>query len=431
VREHKIIKVEERSVAAGKISAGDFLLSVNGQKIIDVFDYGMLTQSKNVELRIKNSSGERIVHIEKDEYEDLGLEFTTYLMDNVRRCGNSCIFCFVDRLPENMRESLYFKDDDPRLSFLRGNYVTLTNIGPNELKRLISHRLSPINISVHAVDKNIRVFMTKNGRAGKITEQIKMIADAGLSMNFQAVLCKSINDGEALDETVESLSSFYPHGNSLSIVPAGGTKHSRGLYEIKPYSEHEANEIIARVETLQKRFLKSLGSRFVFIADEFYLKAGLPFPGYSRYEGFPQLENGVGMAAKFIYEAKRYLRNAKNAAVKTVDIATGEAAYGMIKNISDEISEKFPHVRINVHKIINDFFGESVTVSGLLTGRGIVKSLRNELSGGLLIIPKNALREGTDIFLDDLTINDIDERLQIKTTACDINGGAFVRSIIK
>jgi len=431
LNKHVITSVRPDSPAAELgIKPGDVLLAVNGRNVVDVFDYRSFIQNEHIELSVQKKSGEKIqCAIDKDEYEDAGLEFGSYLMDAEKRCVNKCVFCFIDQLPADMRPSLYIKDDDARLSFLSGNYVTLTNIGENALNRLISHRLSPINISVHATDPALRASMMNNGKAGDVLNKIRTIADARLSMNFQAVLCKSVNDGDALDKTIRDLAAFFPYGNSLSVVPAGLTAHRDGLYPIEPYNAEDAKRIINRVRAWQKKLLPQTGSRFVYAADEFYIKAGMNIPGHAAYEDFPQLENGVGMAALFKRGAGETLRKTHGGGEKIIDVVTGDAAYALISGTAAQISAKFPQITIFVHRVINDFFGAGVTVSGLLTGRDIIGQLSGKLRGKTLLLPRNALRAGTDLFLDGVRLGDISGALGAEATACDIDGRSFVRAV--
>jgi len=430
--EHAVTAVRPGSIADElSIEPGDVLLSVNGCDVADVLDYRRLTAGDNIELRIRKPGGEIIYEIEKDESEDIGLEFATFLMDNMRLCANGCLFCFIDQLPPGMRPGLYIKDDDPRLSFLHGNYATLTNLDNAELARLIDSRLSPVNISVHTTDPALRIMMTGNPRAGDIMDKIAMIADARLTMNFQVVLCKGINDGPALDKTIGDLANFYPYGNSLSVVPVGLTKHRGGLRHIEPYTTEDARGIISQVSAWQKK-LRSAGSRFVYAADELYILAGLPIPGYAGYEGFPQLENGVGMLALFKREASDVLRRARcNGGPKTVDVVTGVAAHGFIEGIARDVMNKFPQVTVKTHIVDNKFFGGGVTVSGLLTGRDIIDALKGRLTGDTLLVPANALKAGTEIFLDDVIISDVSAALNTRATACAVNGRAFVKAVLK
>jgi len=433
LKKHVVTGVRPGSPAAGSgIIPGDILVAVNGKPAADVFDYRGFIQNERIELLIQKKTGEEtLLYIDKDEDEDAGLEFDSYLMDVEKRCNNKCIFCFIDQLPKNMRPSLYVKDDDARLSFLSGNYVTLTNIGDGELNRLISHRLSPINISVHATDPALRVSMTRNKKAGDILKKIRTLADARLFMNFQIVLCKNVNDGGALDATIRDLAAFYPYGNSLSVVPAGLTAHRDGLYPIEPYDAGDAKQIIGRVLMWQKKLLTQTGSRFVYAADEFYINAGMKIPGHTAYEDFPQLENGVGMAALFKYGANKTLRRAHGGGEKTIDVATGAAAYELITETAGKITKKFPNINIYVHRVVNEFFGAGVTVSGLLTGRDIIKQLDGKLRGETLLLPRNALRAGTDVLLDDTRLGDVGKALNTAAVAGDIDGRAFVNQLLK
>ena len=432
MKNHVIKNIIEPGIAAElEIEPGDVLLAVNGKTVADVFDYNYQIQDEYIEIKIKKKSGEIFIYeIEKDALEGLGIEFNSYLMDNIRRCNNKCVFCFVDQLPGNMRESLYFKDDDPRLSFLYGNYVTLTNISARELNRLISYRMSPINISVHSTDPALRSYLLGNKKAGLVMEKIKKIAEAGLMMNFQIVLCKGINDGEALDKSIVDLAAFYPEGNSLSVVPAGLSAHRQGLHRIETFNREEACEVITQIHGWQKKLAPRLKNTFLFAADEFYIKAGRDIPGYDKYEGFPQLENGVGMMALFEHEVKLSLKKTRGSGKsKITEIVTGEAAYGYMKALTGVISGYFPRCAIKVHKIINRFFGNSITVSGLLTGKDIFESLKGKLSGETLLIPKNALRAGTDYFLDDVDVHSLSESLGIRVIPCEISGEAFIKNL--
>lgn len=420
-----ITKITENSIAAELgIPAGSYLKEINGNLITDVFDYRFAVQDEYIEVLIEDSNGASCIYeIEKDYYEDLGLEFETGLMDKAKSCKNKCVFCFIDQLPPGMRKSLYFKDDDSRLSFLSGNYVTLTNMSNEELDRIIFYRLSPINISVHTVNPELRQKMLKNPLAAKILTQIEKLAKAGLEMNFQAVLCKGINDGEWLDETVKTLSGFMPYGKSLSVVPAGLTGYRSRLSPLTPYSGEECAGIIKKIEGFQKEFLKKHSTRFVYAADEFYVKAGLTFPPYKSYEEFYQIENGVGMAAQTLKSLSNALsrRAIDNSVKKSVSIGTGECAYPLMLKCREMILEKFPQLNLSVIKIENKFFGGEITVSGLLTGRDIIDTLKQQELGDVLLLPENALRADTDILLDDITAGEIEKNLNRPVFFCGDN----------
>lgn len=414
------------------VEQGDFLLSVNGRDIRDVFDYRYETANEYVELEIEKKNGEIwALSAEKDEYEDMGLVFETGLMDEPKPCSNKCVFCFVDQLPHGMRETLYFKDDDFRLSFLTGNYVTLTNVPDAELERLINYRLSPVNVSVHAVSPEIRTQLLGNKRAGNILKQLQKLKNAGISLNFQIVLCKGINDGAVLAETVEALAGFIPEGRSLSVVPVGLTRRRAGLFGLEPFTQEDAREVITFVHEMQDIFLAEYGTRFVYAADEFYLTAGVKIPPYKSYEDFPQIENGVGMAASFMREATAALAKAKDfSASGHVTVVTGTAAYGMIKRLSKKIEKKAPHLKIETVPVKNSFFGETVTVSGLLTGHDIINTLEGRNLGSFVFLPRNALRAGEDVFLDDIALPDMEKALGTRVMAVPASGFDFVNTLL-
>lgn len=416
-----ITKIAKNSIAAELgIRVGSKVISVNGNVIKDVFDYRFALQDEYIEILIKEADETECVYeIEKEYYEDLGLEFETGLMDDAKSCRNKCVFCFIDQLPRGMRKTLYFKDDDSRLSFLSGNYVTLTNMTDDELDRIIYYRLSPINISVHTTDPELRRTMLKADRAREILRQIEKLAEAGISMNFQIVLCKDINDGEKLDETIKALSDFMPHGKSLSVVPAGLTKYRDTLHPLSPYSGEECADLIEKINGFQKSFLKTHRTRFVYAADEFYVKAGLEFPSYKSYEDFYQIENGVGMAAQTLHTLSKALSKRGGERPKGgVSIGTGVCAYPLMLKCRDMIKAKFPQLDIRVHKIENKFFGNEITVSGLLTGADIINSLKTEELCDILLLPENTLKADTDIFLDDVTALDVERSLNRRVYFC-------------
>ncbi|MDR3091489.1 MAG: DUF512 domain-containing protein [Clostridiales bacterium] len=434
-------------VAAGSIAeeleirAGSALLSVNGRPVRDVFDYRYLINDEYVEILIKDADGEASLYeIEKEYDEDLGLIFETGLMDAAASCRNKCLFCFIDQLPRGLRQSLYFKDDDARLSFLSGNYVTLTNMGDEEFSRIIYYHLSPVNISVHTVSPGLRASMLKNPAAGNILERIKRLADAGITMNFQAVLCKGVNDGAALDETIETLAGFWPRGRSLSVVPAGLTKFREGLYPLEPFARAECQAVIKRVTAYQDSYKKKFGSRFVFASDEFYVKGGVKIPPASEYEDFPQLENGVGMLAETDRVIRAGLRRValknprrKKGRRKTKRIAvfTGVCAYNKVSGWFRRIGEKFSGgnnpggLRFKTYPVENEFFGREITVSGLLTGRDIIAEAKRDKSpfgvygADFALLPPNALRAGTRTLLDDLTTRDISREIDAPVYAVE------------
>lgn len=429
--ENVIIDVEPFSIADEmEIEKGDILVSINNKEIKDIFDYRYLIKDEYLDVLIKKSDGEEwLLEIEKEMDEDLGIVFESGLMDNAKSCKNKCIFCFIDQLPEGMRETLYFKDDDTRLSFLQGNYVTLTNMSKKDLDRIIFYHLSPINISVHTTDMELRKYMLKNPHSVKLIEYIERIAQGGIEMNYQVVLCKGVNDGSHLDKTIEDLSKYIPHGKSLSIVPVGITKYRNKLYKMEPFTKQDARKVIKQVDTWQKKLKKEYGTNFVYASDEFYITAGLDFPKYNYYEDFPQIENGVGMVSSFrkeFIEEINKLRVIKN--YTPVSIATGYAAEGLMKEISNLVFAKF-NMDLSIFPIKNEFFGENITVSGLLTGQDIINGLKNKELGRKLLIPKNALKANESIFLDDITVKYLEEELNIKVEPVEASGEEFAKAI--
>lgn len=435
-KQNVIIKIEQDSIAQELgIQAGDILLAVNGQKVQDVFDYRYLIQEEYVELTIRTIEGEEyIAEIEKEESEDIGIIFESGLMDNAKSCKNKCIFCFIDQLPKGMRESLYFKDDDSRLSFLQGNYVTLTNMLEEDINHIIFYHLSPINVSVHTTDLELRKKMLKNPNADKVLDVMKKLADAGIEMNLQVVLCRGINDGAILDKTIEDCVCFFPHAKSMSVVPIGLTKYRQNLYTMIPFDKQESKKVIAQVENWQKKLKQKLGTSFVFLSDEFYLKAGCDLPDDTFYEDFAQYENGVGMLsllkAEFEQALQKYQYQLPKQKQNTISIATGEAAYDLIKKLCDKVIEYCPKWNICVYKIHNDFFGDEITVSGLLTGQDIIKQLEKKELGSYLLLPESLLRNDTTMLLDDIEIEDIEKALNIVIKITKNTGEALLCNIL-
>lgn len=434
-----IIMVEEDSIAEElEIEAGDILLSINGKEVKDVFDYRYLVQDEYIEVEIEKSAlgGENwVLEIEKDQYEDLGIVFESGLMDEQKSCTNKCIFCFIDQLPKGMRETLYFKDDDSRLSFLQGNYVTLTNMKEEDLDRIIFYHLSPINVSVHTTNLELRKDMLKNKNATKVLDYISKIVDAGIQLNFQIVLVRGVNDGAELDKTIEDLSNFLPNAQSLSVVPVGITKFRDGLYDMTPLDKQYANDCIDQVEKWQKIIKEKHGTSFVYISDEFYVMAERELPSYDSYENFPQIENGVGMMSSLEFDVVEALEEVdyKNPInPKKIGLITGEISFNFITSLVNKVKEKYNNIDVDVIKVENNFFGNTITVSGLLTGVDIIGTIKD--TGKLydkIIIPKNCLRDGDVVFLDDLTINDAEQ--QTGFTFVSINetdGYSFVDELL-
>ena len=420
----KITDVEHRSHAerAG-ILPGDTLLCINGNEINDVLDYRFYLTERRVEMTYLRDGEEKLAVITKGEYSDIGLGFETPLMDKKRSCKNSCIFCFIDQNPAGMRESIYFKDDDSRLSFLHGNYITLTNLTDADVDRIVKMRFSPINVSIHTTNPDLRVKMMKNKRSGEVLDYLRRFYEAGLSMCGQIVLCRGINDGEELLRSMRDLSQYYDRMGSVSIVPAGLTKHRDGLYPLTDFSPEEAAAVIDMVEAFATEHKAKTGSRMFFLADEFYLKAGRELPDADYYEGYPQLENGVGMIRSFDED---FALGAEDAEVsdkpRTVSIATGVAAYPKMQEYATRVKKTRPQMQTKVYKIINYFFGESITVAGLLTGKDILEQLSGEDLGEVLYIPQNALRAGEETFLCGMTVSELSEKLGISVVPMSADG---------
>lgn len=419
--QHKIVDVEKNSIAYELgIMPGDFLISINETEIVDVFDYRYLIQSKHIRLCILHMKNENEItyEINKNEFDDLGLVFETGLMSKQCACKNKCIFCFIDQLPPNLRDTLYFKDDDIRLSFLYGNYVTLTNT--TDLDRIIFYHLSPINISIHTTDNALRKLMMKN--ATDVMPMIKRLDSANIKLNFQIVLCNGINDGEMLDKTISDL--LFANTQSISIVPAGLSKFRDGLFKLTPYDKNSSRQIINQVAAWQNKLHSKYGSKLVFLADEFYLTAQHSLPDYDDYEDFPQLENGVGMLALFKHECLDALDSINTCVNRKISIVTGVAAYHFINELCMRVMDKLP-VQLNVIYVTNNFFGESITVSGLLTGIDVYNALKTNDVGDCVLLPANMFRDG--VTLDDMPIEKLNEICKIEVV--DTNGYEFLKSI--
>ncbi len=431
-RDLTICYVEPGSIAeeAG-IEKGDVLVSINGEEPYDILEYRYLISEYEIDVKIKKTDGTiEVITIEND-YEDLGIEFSEGLIDTAKSCHNKCIFCFIDQLPKGMRETVYFKDDDARLSFLQGNYVTLTNMTDQDIARLIKMRVSPINISVHTTNPALREKMLSNRFAGNVFERMKKFRDNGLYMNCQIVLCPDINDKDELKRTIFDLASLIPYTISLSVVPVGLTKFRDGLCKITPFDKESSKEVIKQVEEYQKKFLKEHGTRFVYLGDEFYINAGLPIPSADEYEGFPQIENGVGLIAsmeeEFFDAIERMPRNIKK---RKIAIATGELAAPFINGLIAKIKEKTDNIECDVFAVKNNFFGGGVNVAGLVVAKDIIDRV-GDLSGfDELLIPDSMLRDGEDIFLDNITLTELSQKLNIKITPVQNDGYEFLEAVI-
>ena len=415
-----------------EIEAGDYLLSINDTEIKDILDYKYQIFDEYVVVTIEKPDGEIWdVEIEKEENEDLGLVFEEQLIDKPRSCANKCIFCFMDQLPPKVRETLIFKDDDFRLSFMTGNYVTFTNSGYKDLDRIIKYHLSPINVSVHATDPEVRKMMLNNKNAGLILDYIKYLTDHGIGVNAQIVLCPGINDGEVLDRTIRELSEFYPNLLSIAIVPVGLTKYREGLYKLEGFDKVSAGKVIDQVESWQNKFKKEYGDNLVFCADEFYVKAEREIPDSTRYGNFEQLEDGIGLLAYFTMNFNKSLMRYKPRKIeKTVSIATGKSAYNFIREKADILEKTFDGLKVNVYAIENHFFGPEITVTGLITGGDLIEGLKNKEIGEYLVIDQKMLKDDEDIFLDNLKLKEVKDELGVEIVKCESLGNGFIKAII-
>lgn len=401
--------VEAHSAAAAAgIAAGDVLVSINGHGVRDVLDYRFYMTDTSVRLILTRDGKEYAVKINKGEHDDVGMEFATPLMDKKHTCANKCVFCFIDQMPKGLRKTLYFKDDDDRLSFLHGNYVTLTNLHDEDIDRLLTMHISPVNVSVHTTNPELRVKMMKNKRAGEVLKYLPKLAEGGIALCTQIVLCKNLNDGKELDRTMHDLEKLYPALRSCAIVPVGLTKFREKLYPLEMFNPQEAAKVIAQVDAFGAECKKKHGTRLFYCADELYLKAGLPLPDDDYYEEYSQIQNGVGMIASLETEFRTELKYLDEYTdgfkpPRRVSIVTGVAAYDEIKSVADRLCERVDGLEVTVYKIINHFFGESVTVAGLLTGKDVAEQLAGRDLGDELLFPRVMLRADGDLFLDDTT----------------------------
>ncbi|MDE6713162.1 MAG: DUF512 domain-containing protein [Lachnospiraceae bacterium] len=417
------------------IGAGDELLEISGQRIEDIFDYQYLCMEEYLEVLVKKPDGEEwLLEIEKEEHEDLGIVFENGLMDEYHSCHNKCIFCFIDQMPPGMRETLYFKDDDTRLSFLQGNYVTLTNLDDHDIERMIRYRLEPINISFQTMNPELRCKMLNNRFAGDALKKVDRLYEAGIAMNGQIVLCKGINDGEELRYSLDRLISYLPVLESVSVVPVGLSKYREGLYPLEPFTKEDACEVIDLIEEYQKKALASGELHFAHASDEWYILAERELPEEERYDGYLQLENGVGMLRLMINETREAISNFARMRImrpsRNLSIATGILAYETICMLCREIMEAFPMIRITVYPIRNDFFGEMITVSGLITGQDLIAQLKGKPLGECLLLPENMFRSGEEVFLDDVTQTDVQNALQVPVDIVKSSGMNFVSRIL-
>ena len=438
MKEHKITSIIAGSIAEElELNAGDTLLSMNGQEVKDMLDYRWFAADEFLTIEVRKPTGEIWeLEIEKDSEEDLGLVFSPGTLGEDKHCCNACVFCFVDQQPPGLRETLYVKDDDPYQSFVMGNYVTLTNLSDDDIGQIIKHRLSPIRVSVHAADMALRQKMMKNPRAGDLIGILEMLSRAGIDMHFQVVLCKGLNDGPDVDYTIERLTEIGERALSLAIVPVGLTRYRDGLYPLESFTKSDAEQVIRQVEEWQGRILSKTGHRFVFLADEWYVLAGKPIPDYCVYEDFPQLDNGVGMMALFEDEFANAVSYAESyppiGIPAKIGIITSQAAGEFMSKLLKLFTDSFPDIAIDIHVIQNDFYGPRITVSGLITGRDILRQLDGKCSGlDMLFIPQNAFCAGTEDMLCGTTLSDISKALGTKAVIGAADGGEFCRQLLQ
>ncbi|MBE5842433.1 putative radical SAM enzyme, TIGR03279 family [Butyrivibrio sp. INlla18] len=429
---HLIGRIDENSIAEElNIEPGDRLLKINDQEITDIFDYQYLVQDEHLDVLILKENGEEwLLDIDKDYYEDLGIEFENGLMDNYRRCSNNCIFCFIDQMPKGMRDTLYFKDDDSRLSFLQGNYVTLTNMSDADIDRILKYHLSPINVSFQTTNPELRCKMLGNRFAGEALKKVDRLCapGSGIELNGQIVLCKGVNDGAELERSIRDMSKYIPNLQSVSVVPVGLSKYRDGLYPLEPFNAEDAAEVIDLIESWQRKIYDEHGIHFIHASDEWYFLAGRDFPEAERYDGYIQLENGVGMVRLLMDEFDEALEIAVSEHAdhlaglnREISLATGRLVYPCIKELVEKAMKVSTGLKVHVYEIINEFFGERITVSGLLTGQDIIKQLKGRELGSTLYLPENLLRSGEDYLLDDVRIGDIEKALDtnVGISKCD------------
>ena len=429
-----IQSIDADSPLRGKCAPGDKLLTLNGHPIQDVLDYKYYSYERQIQVGLERADGsKRLVLAKKPEGKDLGLNFETYLMDKARACKNRCLFCFVDQLPKGMRRTLYFKDDDARLSFLTGNYITLTNLSQREMDRIAALHVSPIHVSVHATEPALRAKLLGNpdGREGYARMEVR--AAANITMHCQIVCCPGINAGAALQKSMEDLERLWPQVESVSIVPVGLTRHREGLAPLRPFDRAEAEKTIRQVEAFSQKCLEKHGSRIFFCADELYLKAGLPLPEDAWYEGYVQLENGVGMLRllEVEFRAAMAVAEPEDCAGTPFAIATGVSAAPYLQKLLDSAGEKFPDLQGRVYPIVNDFLGHTIDVAGLVTGGDLIAQLRGKPLGQRLLIPQNMLRHGEGVFLDDVTLEDVQKALGVPVEPVIQDGGELFDAILR
>lgn len=414
------------------IEPGDKLLAINGNEIQDVFDYYYYEESEQLLLLIEKPDGEEWeLEIEKDEDESLGIEFDQSLMDEYRSCRNKCMFCFIDQMPKGMRETLYFKDDDSRLSFLQGNYITLTNMSDHDVERIVKYRLEPINISFQTTNPQLRCKMLHNRFAGEALKKVDILYRGQIEMNGQIVLCKGVNDGEELERTIRHLTGYLPYLKSVSIVPVGLTRYRDGLYPLEPFTKEDAREVLSVIHRWQEKIYQEHGIHMIHAGDEWYVLAEEEVPEEERYDGYLQLENGVGMMRLLFNEVQEALSAVTgDERQREISLATGRLMYPYIGKILEEIRKKFPNITTHLYAIRNDFFGERITVSGLITGQDLTGQLKGQPLGERLLLPCNMLKIGEPVFLDDFTLEEVENSLQVKTDIVKSSGQDLLDAVI-
>ncbi len=431
---HVIASVEPGSIAEElELEPGDALLEINGNKIEDAFDYHYLMNEEYVELLIRKADGEEWeLEIEKEFEEDLGVTFENGMMDDYKRCSNKCIFCFIDQMPKGMRDTLYFKDDDTRLSFLQGNYVTLTNLSEHDVERIIQYKLSPINISFQTTNPELRCRMLHNKFAGEALKIVDRLVEAGITLNGQIVLCKNWNDQEELERSLSDLYRYLPKLQSVSVVPVGLSKFRDGLEPLEPFTKEDAKKVLDQIHRWQKKAYEEYGSHFVHASDEWYLLAEEELPEEASYDGYLQLENGVGMLRLLDTEFEEALSQAEGDDVsRKISIATGRLAEPFISRFMEELTSKYTNTEVYVYDITNEFFGERITVAGLITGQDLKKQLKGQVLGDKLLLPCHMLRSGEEVFLDDVTVSELSEYLQVPIEIVESDGADLLHHVIR
>lgn len=442
IKGHKIIEVQQGSIAEElQLAEGDTLMEINGTPIIDVIDYIEWMESEELLLLVLKADGEEEweIELEKEAGEDLGLKFEHDLMDHQRVCRNKCVFCFVDQLPEGMRDSLYYKDDDWRLSFLVGNYITLTNLSDCDVNRIIDKHISPLYVSVHTTNPELRKRMLNNRFAGDVLKYLKDMADGGIQLHTQIVLCPEWNDGVELDRTLEDLWKLRHSIQSVAVVPVGLTGHRENLDIVQAFTSAQAAEVVDQIEKWQGYFRSEIGTGYVYASDEFYVKSGKPFPSYDSYDDMHQIENGIGLTVQFMTEFDdAFIEAIKNSECKEIadsrvstrqTVVTGKSAFTILSEMADRVNQQF-NMDIQVVAVENRVFGSSVTVAGLVTGSDIIKDIQGKKLGKRILIPETMLRKGEDVFLDDITVSQVMEEAEVPVIVVPVRGDEFLHALL-